>query len=86
MNIEKRIEAIERRNAKVEADKAWETSLARKVILLITTYLLISVYMTIINIEKPWLNAIIPSLGFLVSTLTIQRAKDIWLNRAGRRK
>lgn len=76
--LEKRISAIEERNIRVEADKKWETSLIRKAILLITTYILIGIYMEIISISKPWLNAIIPSLGFLISTLTLQWAKNIW--------
>lgn len=77
--LEKRVASIEERNARVELDKGWEISAARKIIILVTTYILIAIYMTFIGVTDPWLNAIIPSLGFLISTMTLQWAKNIWL-------
>lgn len=78
--LEKRISAIEARNKKVEADKAWETSTTRKVLLVIFTYVSIGLYMWVIRVYQPWLNAVIPTLGFLLSTLTLPYVKDWWLN------
>lgn len=78
-NIEKRIKDIEKRNKMVETDKAWGTSCARKIILIIFTYLSIGFYMKAINVFNPWLNAVIPSLGFLLSTLTLPFFKKIWI-------
>ncbi|QQG49651.1 MAG: hypothetical protein HZB70_02530 [Candidatus Berkelbacteria bacterium] len=83
-DLEKRVSAIEARNAKVASDKEWETSLIRKIILLITTYLLIGAYMQLMGINRPWGNAIIPSIGFLISTLTLQWAKNAWLKSRDR--
>ncbi|MBI5123583.1 hypothetical protein HZA75_07025 [Candidatus Roizmanbacteria bacterium] len=77
-DLEKEILAIKNRNKKVEIDKAWETSWARKFLLMIFTYLAIGFYLRAINIEKPWLNAIVPSIGFLLSTLTLPFFKKIW--------
>jgi hypothetical protein len=77
-SLTNRIEAIENRNARVEIDKAWETSLTRKIILVIFTYLSVGFYMSAINVDRPWLNAIIPSLGFLLSTLTLPFFKNLW--------
>lgn len=77
-DLEKEILAIRNRNKKVEIDKAWETSWTRKFLLMIFTYLAISFYLRAINIDKPWLNAIVPSIGFLLSTLTLPYFKDIW--------
>lgn len=79
-NLEERIEKIEKRNRMVETDKAWETSYTRKIILIIFTYLSIGFYMKAINVFNPWLNAIIPSLGFLLSTLTLPFFKKVWSN------
>ncbi len=79
--LQERIEKIEKRNKIVEIDKAWETSYTRKIILIIFTYLSIGFYMKAINILNPWLNAIIPSLGFLLSTLTLPFLKKTWSNR-----
>lgn len=77
-NLEKEILAIKARNKRVETDKDWETSWTRKFILIIFTYLGIGFYLRAINIDKPWLNAIVPSVGFLLSTLTLPVFKKIW--------
>ena len=79
--LRKRLEYIEARNQRVESEKQWETGITRKAILFITTYVLIGLYMWMINVSQPWLNAVIPALGFLVSTLTIQWAKNIFVKR-----
>ncbi len=74
----KRFEKIEARNEKVEVDKAWETSWTRKGLLILFTYLAVSLYMNVIGVSSPWINAVIPSLGFLLSTLTLPLFKNIW--------
>lgn len=77
--IEAEINKIKLRNARVEDDKAWETSAVRKILIAIVTYILIGVYMTILGIGKPWLNAVVPTCGFVLSTLTISFAKTRWI-------
>jgi hypothetical protein len=79
MDIEQRVQKIEERNAKVEADKAWETSWTRRILLMTFTYLAIGIYMWAIEINQPWLNAIVPTVGFLLSTLTMPFFKNLWL-------
>lgn len=64
--LEKRISLIEKRNQRVELDKAWETSYVRRLLLIIFTYLSIGLYMWAIKVSKPWLNAVVPSIGFLL--------------------
>lgn len=76
--LEGRIEKIERRNQKVEIDKAWETSYLRKILLIMFTYISIGIYMNAIGVGNAWLNAIIPALGFFFSTLTLPFFKSIW--------
>jgi hypothetical protein len=75
----KRIEKIEERNKLVESNKAWETSLTRRVILFVLTYLAIGIYLNVINVNQPWLNAIVPSVGFMLSTLTLSWFKKLWI-------
>lgn len=77
--IEERINALEERNKKVEADKAWETSWTRKIILLLCTYIAIGLYLSAIQVGRPWINAIVPSIGFMISTLSIPVFKKMWL-------
>jgi len=80
-NLEERIQKIESRNMKVEVDKAWETSLMRRFLLTLFTYLAISVYMWAIDISRPWFNAVVPAVAFMLSTLTMPFFKKIWLKK-----
>ncbi|MBS3052443.1 MAG: hypothetical protein J4428_03680 [Candidatus Aenigmarchaeota archaeon] len=84
--LEERVEKIEERNKKVENDKAWETSYTRRILLSIFTYLAIGLYLNSINISKPWINAIVPTLGFMISTLTLPFFKKLWLKYAYKNK
>ena len=81
IDIEKEILEIKERNSRVEADKAWETSFSRRALLIIFTYLSIGFYLQAINIARPWLNAIVPAVGFLLSTLTLPFFKKVWLKK-----
>ncbi len=79
--IEKEIKSLKRRNKHVEGGKAWETSLTRRILLALFTYLAIGFYLDIINVINPWLNAIVPAIAFMLSTLTLPFFKKIWINR-----
>jgi len=81
MDLEQRVQKIEERNRNVEADKAWETSWTRRGLLALFTYLSVSIYLWAISIPRPWLNAIVPTVGFLLSTLTMPFFKRFWLGR-----
>ena len=83
--LEEKIEKIEARNKKVETDKSWEVSFTRRVLLFVFTYVSIGLYLNVIQIKDPWLNAIVPSIGFLLSTLTLPFFKEIWLKKQGRK-
>ncbi len=86
MNIEDRIVAIEERNKRVEGDKAWEVSWARRLWIAALTYIFAALYFVMIESSHPWLNALIPTVGFIFSTLTLPLLKKMWLNKKyGRR-
>lgn len=77
-SLDERISRIEKRNKEVELNKSWETSWTRKILLVIFTYLSIALYLKfIVNID-PWVNAIVPAIGFLLSTLTLPYFKTLW--------
>lgn len=78
MNLEERVTNIEQRNKKVEEDKAWETSWTRKGLIALFTYLAIAGYLAFIVHINPWINAIVPTVGFLLSTLTLSWFKSLW--------
>ncbi|MBI4133722.1 hypothetical protein HY478_03845 [Candidatus Uhrbacteria bacterium] len=77
--LEKEIGKINERNKRVEADKAWEISVTRRALLAVFTYLAIGIYLSAIKIPDAWLNAIVPAIGFMLSTLTLPFFKKIWL-------
>lgn len=79
LELEKEIEKLKERNKKVETDKAWETSLTRRGLLIVFTYLSIALYLKFIVGIEPWLNAIVPAIGFLLSALTLSYFKTWWL-------
>ena len=79
MNIKKEIEAIKQRNKRVEADKAWEISLSRKILIAILTYIVIVIFFYFAGLPKPFVNSIVPTLAFVLSTLTLPYFKKLWL-------
>jgi hypothetical protein len=81
MNIEDEIQALKARNAKVESDKEWETSLFRKIAILVITYILAFCLMVSIGVEQAYLNALIPTLGFFLSTLSLAFLKSFWIEK-----
>ena len=78
-DIEKRISAIEERNQKVEIDKAWETSLSRKIIIAVLTYITIVLFFLVAGLPKPFINSIVPTTGFVISTLSLPYFKKVWI-------
>ena len=80
-NLEERIQKIEERNQRVESDKDWEQSWARRGLLVIFTYLAIDLYLWAIDISRPWLNAVVPAVAFMLSTLTMPFFKKLWVKR-----
>ncbi len=70
---------IHARNARVEADKAWETSWTRRALIATITYVLASLLLVWIKADQPFLAALVPTLGYVLSTLTLPFAKEYWL-------
>ena len=79
--LKEEVNSIKERNRRVELDKKWEGSYARKILLMIFTYLAIGFYLQAIGVQNPWLNAIVPAVAFLLSTLTMPFFKKIWENK-----
>jgi len=77
--IKKDIKEIKERNARVEKDKAWETSWFRKVLITILTYIVAVLFFFFAELSKPFVNAIVPTLGFVLSTASIPFFKKLWL-------
>ena len=76
-----KIKSIEERNKRVEIDKAWETSFTRKFIIAVITYFIVVLFLYLISVNRPWLNALVPTGGYILSTLTLPFVKKGWLKR-----
>lgn len=79
--IENRIKEIEKRNIKVELDKKWETCLLRKVLIIVMTYIFAFLYLTIADTTNPLFGAVVPCVGFYLSTQSINLVKKWWINK-----
>jgi hypothetical protein len=77
----KSIEDILKRNARVELDKAWETSLTRRLVIAFITYLTAATFLKLIHNEAPLINAFVPVGGYLLSTLSLPFLKDLWIKQ-----
>ncbi len=77
--LELRIKDLENRNQIKDTNKAWETSLTRRILIALFTYLAVSLYFSALGINNPWLSAIVPTAGFLLSTLTLPWFKGLWI-------
>ncbi|MBI5621382.1 hypothetical protein HY933_00765 [Candidatus Falkowbacteria bacterium] len=73
------LQQIKERNARVEADKAWEISQSRKIIILVLTFLVVLLVFYFNNMEKPLWNALIATVAFWISTLSVSAGKKLWL-------
>jgi hypothetical protein len=86
MDIEAEIEKIKERNVRVEADKAWETSNFRKLVVGLSIYILSAIILVSIDAPNPFLNAIIPAIGFVLSTATFPIFKEHWMEKIYQKK
>lgn len=77
----KSIEEVLKRNKRVEADKAWETSWTRRGIIASVTYCIAVLFMYRIGVNDPQLNAMVPTGGYLLSTLLLSFVKTWWVKR-----
>ena len=81
MNLETRIEVVEQHNARVEAEKAWETSLTRRASIAGTTYIIACLFLWIIATPNIFLAALVPTGGYLLSTLSLPWIKSKWMKK-----
>jgi len=78
--LKNELREIKERNKRVELDKAWETSTFRKVLVGVLTYAVIVLFFIVLDFPKPFVSAIVPTIGFILSTLSIPFFKNYWLN------
>ncbi len=77
--LEENLEAIKKRNARVESNKAWEISWTRRLCIAVATYWIAVLYMQIVGLSHPFWGAFVPSGGYLLSTMSLLFIKNYWL-------
>jgi len=75
------IEKIVERNQRVELDKAWETSKTRRGLVALITYAVAALFMYRIGVSDPLVNALVPTGGYLLSTLSLSFIKQWWIKK-----
>lgn len=73
------IESLKQRNKVVDANKAWETSNERRVLVAITTYLLMVLLLMTISADRPFISAVVPTIGYMLSTISFGLVKTRWI-------
>ena len=79
--LEEEVRKIRERNARVEAEKAWETSWFRVGSIMAVTYVIATAALYAIGNDNPFRNALIPTLGYFLSTQSLPFIKQWWINR-----
>ena len=80
--LKKELEEIKLRNKRVELDKKWETSYTRKICIALLTYIVVLAYTFLTNtISNMFLTSLVPVMGFLLSTLSLNLIRKLWENK-----
>jgi len=79
IDVEKEVKKIKARNSRVELDKAWETSLSRKITIAVLTYFVHVVFFHFAGLPKPFVNSIFPAMAVVLSMLSLPFIKKVWI-------
>lgn len=72
------ISQIHERNAQVERNKSWETSRSRLVAVTAITYFTMILIFTALGSSRPFLDAVVPTTGFILSAQSLSIVRKIW--------
>lgn len=82
--VESELAAIRNRNHRVESNKAWETSRVRLFAITAITYVTMVLVFLALDSNRPLIDALIPTTGFFLSTLSLSFLRARWGYRASR--
>lgn len=77
--LKNQIRILKERNFIKDRGKKFEGSYTRIGFIMIITYATISIYMSLIGVKDPLLNAIVPTVGFNLSTWSLPWVKRLWM-------
>jgi putative acetyltransferase len=79
------VEALKLRNIKVEADKAWEISWTRRVLVAAITYIVVAAWLAMLGVHHHMLHALVPIAGYLLSIAVLPMLKTLWVEKIYRK-
>ncbi len=82
--METELQSIQERNRRVEQDKAWETSKTRRGLIAGITYFVAALFMYRIGVDAPLTAALVPTGGYVLSTLSLSIVKQWWMAKYGK--
>lgn len=85
-HIEEELRKISLRNERVELNKAWETSWTRMLGVTSVTYVTMILIFVVLGSARPYLDALVPTSGFLLSTLSLPVIRNLWEGKVKSRK
>ena len=77
--LETEVRALKVRNARVEAEKAWETSYTRTFSIAFVTYVVATLVLYSIGVENFFLGALVPAIGYILSTQSLPAIRRWWI-------
>jgi hypothetical protein len=73
------LKQIKERNARVELDKKWETSITRRLVICVITYFCVVLFCYLMNFDgNIWLTSLVPVIGFFLSTVSLNLIRKLW--------
>jgi len=78
--IRSELAELRARNARVDREKAWETSWARRLVIATMTWLAAWVSFTGLGSEHAARDALLPSGAYAISTLSLPLLRRLWLH------
>ena len=75
------LDSLHERNRRVELDKAWETSKTRMVAIMLMTYVVATVFLWLIHVDRPYVSSLMPVIGYALSTASLPFVKKWWVKR-----
>lgn len=85
-NLQKEVSAIKERNLRVEADKAWETSPTRILLITLIIYAIAVFVLYSIGVKEFLLSALVPAVGYYFSTQSLPFIKKWWISKFMQKK
>lgn len=77
--LEKELNAIRERNMRVEAEKGWETSWFRILLISGMTYAVACLILVTLKVENAFAAALLPTAGYFLSTQSLPFIKKWWI-------